>query len=380
MPHRVEGAFKVTGPASLRIVEGTVRLLGATLGEGTTITVPVGRTYLASTPGALVDVAPGPDRITQASPEEYEEYEDVARQVKDSRNPVIVGPTDVGKSTLAAWALNLASSSRDARLMTTDVGQNEVYCPGFIALAKPLNGIALPGAAFDVEASCFVGSFTPARAEARYLLCSSRLSRRPSWTIVDTDGWVTPWDGLELKAALASSIGSSLIVAMGLPQSHVRYLEDASGVEVLAIQARAGHGKSREERRRHRERLLAKHLVGGKSRPIKAGETPVYGAPVFVGTPLQDPGKGAVYGEETPSGVVRIVKGEPRGRGALRLGWEKGLLAGLVNGEMAYPGVVERIIYQRQVVVVYTRYDGPVDHLVIGTARIDLGPYTGKTH
>ncbi|MCE4601823.1 MAG: hypothetical protein F7B18_01425 [Desulfurococcales archaeon] len=378
MPYRVEGAFKVSGPASLRIVEGTVNLLGATLGEGSTITVPVGRTYLASTPSALIDVAPSPDRVVKASLGEYEEYEDVARQVKDSRNPVIVGPTDAGKSTLAAWALNLASSSGDARLMTTDVGQNEVYCPGFIALAKPLNGVALPGAAFNVEASCFVGSFTPARAEARYLLCSSRLSRRPGWTIVDTDGWVTPWEGLELKAALASSIGSSLIVAMGLPPEHVRYLKDTSGVEVLAIQARAGHGKSREERRRHRERLLAKHLVGGRSRPVKVGDTPVYGAPVFVGTPLQDPGPGAVYGEERMDGVVRVVRGEARGRGVLKLGWEKGLLAGLVRGDMAYPGVVERIIYQRRVVVVYTRYDGPVDYLIVGTARIDLAPYTGK--
>ncbi len=380
MAEKIEGGFIIKGPATMKVVEGNIRIIGGILKEGDTITIPVGRSYPGYTDSARVEVTPSRESLKATDSSEYWRMEEAAVQIANASNPVIVGPTDAGKSTLAAWAYNIASRSKDTFIMTTDVGQNELYCPGFVAKAKPEGVIAQPGGRYKVEASCLVGSFTPMGSESRYLLCSSKLSRGREWIVVDTDGWVTPWRGLELKAALVHAVRSNIIVAVGLDDKYARFLADVSGVEAIRLEGRKGEGgKSREERRRHRERLLAKHLVGGKSRSFKVDDTPVYGAPVFAGMPLEGiRDRGIVYAEVKPDGVVKVVRGHSRARGEIPLGWERGLLAGLTRGEMSYPGIVERVNYAKRTISIYTRHQGEVDYIEVGTARIDLAPYTGK--
>ncbi|MEB3774535.1 MAG: hypothetical protein GSR86_06400 [Desulfurococcales archaeon] len=387
MPIRLEGAFKVEGPAHVKVLEGEVYVVGGLLGEGGELVVPVGRTYPGYTSNAVVEVSPDTGRISEYSDDEYWSLDSLSKQIASSRNPIIVGPTDSGKSTLAAWTYNNAvRSGRGMAIATTDIGQNELYCPGFIAVARPSSGIALPGGGYQVSSSCFVGSFTPSGHEHQYLMCASSIASTGE-VVVDTDGWITPWRGLGLKAALAQVLGSGVIVAVGLDEAYSRYLEDVTGVEVLRVAGRRGKGKSREERRRHRERLLARHLVGGRVRSFKVGEPPIYGAPIFMGKPIP-PGEvgglqGIVYAEVGPEGVVVVARKSGRRHTAsspkvLPLGWERGVLASIRRGSMAYPALVDRINYHKRTIGLYTRYEGEADYIELGSVKVDIDSYTGR--
>ena len=385
MEVRVEGAFKIRGPASLRVIEGSIEVLGGLLGEGSTLIVPIGRTYLGYTEYALIDVAPDSSPVTNTSEDEYWKVNSIAETLSKRVNPVIIGPTDSGKSTLASWTYNILSRRGEiSYIMTTDIGQNEIYCPGFIARSKPKNSIAAPGGDYDIDASCFLGSFTPMGYESRYIMCASKLARGTENIIVDTDGWITPWRGLESKASLATSINSKIILAVNMPEKYAGFIEDVTGIEVIRIEGVKGGIKSREERRRHRERLIAKHLIGGRTRNFKIDETPVYGSQLFIGDPLpidsvKDIAPNAIYAEKLQDGIVIVARGPPhRHRRILNVGWERGLLASLTYHNMAYPALVERINYGRRTIVLYTRYQGPVKSIEVGSVRLELEQYKGR--
>ncbi|GAB6148001.1 Clp1/GlmU family protein [Stetteria hydrogenophila] len=383
---RVSGVFTVNGPARVRIEGGMAEVLGYEMHSGEII-VPLGRRIPLRALEAELEVTPSPDRLSPGDPRLYEELARTARELAGMEPPVLlVGPSDVGKSTLAAMTAVMAG--RGSSLLTVDVGQNEVYAPGFEALAV-VEPPFIPGWVRGSEPlRCFVGSFTPSRRLSSYLGCAARLTRESKgFLVVDTDGWLAPWEGLYSKAALALAVGAATVVHLGLEEPLSRALESLlpGARHVKVKRALAPAGKSREERRAHRERLITARLLASKSRSVRLEQTPVVGLPLGFGRRLGreeleslglDP-RLVEWAEVTGGGEVVVVARRSVGAGlrvkTLRPGFEEGLIAAAYEpGGKAHLAVVEKLKYRTGTLTFLTEYEGPVALVEVGEARVAL--------
>ncbi len=301
-------------------------MLGYRASREVRLVVPVGRSVIIAGEGEP-RISGG--RSYMCDPASLKPLEEVRDSAGRSKNVVLVGPTDSGKSTLASYLYN---SGLTAALASFDVGQNELYCPGFSATASPPRPF-VPGSPAGEALGCLVGDFTPRGLEASYLYCASRLLRARGPLVVDTDGWVEG-EGLVLKAAMASFI-DAVVVAIGL-EGRRRELLSYVG-DVLFVPRLAPRSKSRSERATNRDRLMASCLSGARRRVLPAD--------VALG-PTQE-------------------------------GRLEGLLSSVLGGGQEHFAVVERASERTGTVTVLTRYDGDVDGLRLGRARIDLRSFSG---
>ncbi|MEM1873074.1 MAG: Clp1/GlmU family protein [Acidilobaceae archaeon] len=307
----LDGFLAVRGPAVVVVAGGLVEAMGFPVGAGFRLVVPRARAVLLRGENARIQVSGSPgSALVELSSGEIEEAYSVAREAA-RRKSMIVGPVDSGKSTLASLVAGLAAASgARPELLTIDVGQNEVYCPGFASLAS-VNPPVVPGstASFTVERSCFVGSFTPSAMLERYKRCSLELSQSPPPLVIDTDGWVEE-RGLQAKAEIAVEAGVELVVALGLDREKLAVFE-SRGLEVASLKPLARSAKTSEERRLHRERLIASKLAGARRYSVPLDSV------VFLGDQRPRPGAGliaAVYVKKSPHPGLLVRVDERKGK------------------------------------------------------------------
>lgn len=144
-------------------------------------------------------------------------WEQLARELVPG--PVfIVGATDAGKSTFAAWLVGvLAAQGESVGLLDADMGQPGHGIPGTMNLLLPASGQAEP---LQAEASWFVGDTTPARhmlpvlagvQRLRELAVQSKVAR----LVIDTTGLVSrQGGGVALKRWKAEMLRPGSIVAL----------------------------------------------------------------------------------------------------------------------------------------------------------------------
>lgn len=375
----MEGFYLISGPASVKVVSGFVDVLGFRVLPPSFFVVPIGRSVLARISGEVVISSGSMVSIDGSS---YEFLDSVASIVSGYDRIMVVGPMDSGKSTLSAWVLNkMYSKGVKAYYLMVDIGQNEVYCPGFVTLASPKPPV-IPGysGSFEEVKPCFVGSFTPSEAIDRYVACVSKLSKIDKPLVMDTDGWVSE-EGLNIKAKLARIAGVKVIVTLGLDDRMLEELKSNVEVEILSLPRIAPHRKDREDRRIHRERLIKLRLLEAKPVKVKAEGITVEGLPVLRGK-MVDPSivgsmaRNIVYAELLEEGsLVVVYRGRPPGglKGLLLPeGWEKGLLVAVECDNEVKPGVIEKIDYRSRSIIIITTCKGKVERIEVGKARVDL--------
>ena len=375
----LDGVYLITGPARLTRRRGSIEVFSAEIEEE--IVVPAGRSIPVLARRASAEIHPGPSVVNKGDKEVYEAFKEAALKVSEIEGRILlVGPTDSGKSTLAAWAASLRDlTGSRSWLMTVDVGQNEVYAPGFEAVTA-VKAPYIPGWSKNNERifSCFVGSTSPTRSLVRYFACAAKLARRPGsdYLIVDTDGWIELWDGIISKSVLADILDAE-VVFVGIDEwlsSRIsRTLTPA-----LKLPRLSPRSKSREERRLHRERLLASRLIGSKKMLLNLEETMVIDSPIYRCKPVDSPQvtgiRTAVYAEECQDGFIVVARYKPRARipgvkAVLEEGWERGLIVALDPGghePQHHLAVIERINYKRKLVTLYTEYEGKVEQVIFG--------------
>ncbi|MEB3816512.1 MAG: hypothetical protein LRS46_01015 [Desulfurococcales archaeon] len=376
----LDGVYILEGPMGLELLHGEAVLLGFPVARDERLVVPIGRRLPVHFRGAKVKVFGG--QLRRGSLESYKRMQDAARRLSElSGRILLIGPPDSGKSTLAAWSVN--ASGGNFSLLSVDVGQNEYYAPGFETLVHAGKRPLIPGLAMESLTTCFVGSFTPSRALDRYIACASSLSRMNANILVDTDGWIAVPSGMASKAALAEAVKADYIVSIGLSESMAKGLAKAVGAELVNVSTESlvpGSSKSWEERRAHRDRLIAARLVGSNVIPIKAGETPLINSPVFNCDQVRVNLPGIIYAERCGDEVVLVVRG-PRvntnsiGRRTTILvdGWERNRLAAVVGEDSNHHiALINKINYKNKIIVLKTPYKGPPRAILIGEARVTV--------
>ncbi|MGC9071472.1 MAG: Clp1/GlmU family protein [Acidilobus sp.] len=304
-----------------------VELLGHRPERGVRLVVPVGRSIIIVGDGQ-VRVSGG--SVTPCVPSSLEVLKQLAESLTGRKPILLVGPADSGKSTLASYIYNTGLSDVIASL---DVGQNEVYCPGFAAVSSPIRP-SVPGSARGPARACFVGDFTPRGLEARFLYCALRLLRGVGRAVIDTDGWIEG-EGLVLKAAVAEAI-DAVVVAIGLGDEARRVMASYIG-DIVAFGRFAPRTKSQAERRTNRDRLIASCLSGSRRRPISA----------------------ELLTERPPKG-----------------GLEDLLASAFGQGEDHF-AIIERASERSRTLTLLTSYEGRIDAVRLGRAKIDLSNFSG---
>ena len=380
-------AVLLVGPGRLTVTRGSLSLLGYELGPGDSVVVSAGRRL----PALLGDDSgfEYTGRVEEHSVDFYKALREYSARAREGDRILVVGPSDSGKSTLSAFIVNtLASEGRDPLYATVDVGQNEAFCPGYTSSAQP-DPLIVPGSRGKLWRACFVGSFTPREQAYRYIACSSRVAA--GWRgplVVDTDGWIVPWEGLESKAALAHAINADTIIAVNMDERAVGFLRDTvPEARIVRVPRLVESVKSREERRTHRERLIAKALLGASTVRVSVERDRVYGLPVFHGTQV-DPleaskltGVRVLYAEVQQGGLLIVARSRPRSRlprvRVLLEGWEKGLLASVTAGGSPAPAVLLGIDYRSRTITLASKAAG-VDYVEVGKARVDPDAVLGR--
>jgi polynucleotide 5'-hydroxyl-kinase GRC3/NOL9 len=294
---------------------------------------------------------------------------------------VLIGATDVGKSTLVLQAANRAvAAGRRAAILDTDVGQGEVGPPGTLGIAR----LEVPVAELSLlrpRAMAFVGDISPvghllAVVQGARRLVRHALEREDEVVFVDTSGFVAGRLAERLKLAKVSILEPALVVLVRRGRELERLAELVAGTTaapVVEVRTPPEVGyKAPVYRRIQRANRLRRHFERARRHELDASRVSVVEAWVYTGELLPRRRLDALgaalrteipHGEETADGIYLCCAGPPDRAAAATLYEEfgrrrvwitpthafRGLLLGLVGleGRLIELAILEAINFER---------------------------------
>ncbi len=231
---------------------------------------------------------------------------------------MVIGPGDVGKTTLAAaLATALFAEGYTVGVVDADVGQSALGPPTTVALGRVTRPLAHLGEA-ELAALYFVGATSPAGNLTGALVGTARLVARAralglERVVVDTSGLIGGDLGQTLKQAKIELVAPDVIVSLeraGECEAILRPWRSASRPRILRLRPPAAARVRRaEERRRYREAALARYFAGARGSRLDLGRVVLRRPALFVGEPLPP----AVLADAADAVGVRLLWGERRG-------------------------------------------------------------------
>jgi polynucleotide 5'-hydroxyl-kinase GRC3/NOL9 len=209
---------------------------------------------------------------------------------------MVVGDSDTGKTTLVTrLASELARRGATVGVVDADLGQSDVGPPTTIGLGRvraPIERLAQA----EVVALHFIGVTSPARcvhetAEATARLAAHALRNGCDRLLVDTCGLVDGDVGRALKRSKVERVAPDLVIALQREDECEAMLGDcgASGrPAILRLPAAPTTPRSINARRRHRQQMLAEHLLGATPRVFDLAQLDIRTAPATRGLAVVD--------------------------------------------------------------------------------------------
>jgi polynucleotide 5'-hydroxyl-kinase GRC3/NOL9 len=330
----------------------------------------------------------------------------VALLARQSGVVMLVGATDVGKSTLTLEAANAAvRAGRKAAILDTDLGQGEVGPPGTLGIVRLETPVA---ALSDLKprALAFVGDTAPighllALVQGTRRLVRHSLAREDDVVFVDTSGLVAGRLAEKLKLAKLAVLEPSLVAVVQREDEIERLAELLAGTTAAPVvpvrSPEAVRTKSAVYRRAQRANRMRRHFENARIHDLDAAQVRVFDGWLYTGTALPPRKLQAVgealktevlHGEATPDGVFLCLAGRPDRRGFDVLQEEFGrrrvvltpatafrnLLVGLVGpeGRLVDVGLLQGVNFERALFSVLTpaRTVAEVGQLHFGRLRV----------
>jgi polynucleotide 5'-hydroxyl-kinase GRC3/NOL9 len=242
---------------------------------------------------------------------------------------MLVGATDVGKTTLTLEAANAAArAGRKAAILDTDLGQSEIGPPGTIGVVR----LEAPVASLSdlrPRALAFVGDTSPyghllAVIQGTRRLVGHALTRKDDVVYVDTSGVVAGRLAEKLKLAKLAVLEPALVVMVQRSRELERLgdlLAGATSAPVVQVQTPPGmKRKSPVYRRIRRANRMARHFEQARVLDLDASRIRVFDAWLYTGETLparqlqylEDALKTRIpHGEITADGVCLCVTRRP---------------------------------------------------------------------
>jgi polynucleotide 5'-hydroxyl-kinase GRC3/NOL9 len=278
------GAMKtliIRGPASIRLLTGRAAALGAPLENRRIIIRRERQLPIETSNEASLEILVGNSGSVfevedSTIPGSWHSALEALVEMKQGR-VVIIGATDVGKSTLSAFLVNgLLSNGVDSRIVDADIGQADIGPPATIGSASPRAYIS---SLVELEPSAlvFIGDTSPSRVQSKLFDGVRRLTnaRRRLLTIINTDGWVSDPEATAYKAELIETIQPDLVLAIAAG-AELESIISRTSAATMRIQAPTTIlTRSRSDRREIRTAAYRRFLDGGKTRTYSLQEVRV---------------------------------------------------------------------------------------------------------
>jgi polynucleotide 5'-hydroxyl-kinase GRC3/NOL9 len=267
----------VRGPASIRLLSGKAKVLGAPLEKSRRLIVghekqlplesfsEVNLEVLMGESGKVFEVE---GSTVPAS------WKLAVEALTDMRSGVVavVGGTDVGKSTLCTYVANeLLSIGLVVRVIDADVGQADIGPPATIGSAVVSAHFPAP---VDLEPDklIFIGHVTPNHVQSKLISGIKRLveadPENEFLTIINTDGWVLGPDAILYKINLISSVEPDLVIGISADSELQPILSSPQSRSMIVHCAKEVLERSRGDRRTIRQSSYRRYLDGGLMRKI----------------------------------------------------------------------------------------------------------------
>ena len=406
-------SYKAEGPMSIRLVQGSLSVLGKPVKVRETLTVPSSKALpIEVLEDSVVEIKAGPEAKLEPlpSPTVPREWHVLADRLIGSVRPLkvmIFGDVDSGKTTLCTYLANrMVEAGLKVGVLDCDPGQAEVFVPTTISLGEVKDYITGLDKA-SLRRAVFIGSTSPSGLVERVVAGAKELMEEAmreglDAVIVNTSGWTTGRGARLLKSGLLCA----------LRPSHVVLLQRSTEVEHLVKPYAAIHGvevhrvpvspsirlRSREERRAKREMAYKGYFAKSKVRKFSLDVTGLMYTLYTTGFIMSEARRAevasilnteVVYGEEGPD-FVFVVTGRPvaniqeasaKLKEALgkeealviHRGAERGLIVGLLdeNSTLLGLGLIEEVDYERRTISVLTPVEGKVSIIQVGQLKLD---------
>jgi len=255
---------------------------------------------------------------------------------------VIVGPPDVGKSTLCTYLVNkLLRTGRNLCVIDADIGQTDMGPPTTIARAVPTHPITSLQELMP-DRRLFIGHISPSSVEQKLISCIRRLSanREKLLTIINTDGWVMDIDAVLYKIKLLTQIQPDLVLGLATSNQLEPILDGIRFHSMKLAAAKNILERSRVDRRTIRSEAYRRFLEGGAIRRISLENIQLSFPPGF-------------------PGVSRV---------------DRRALSNLILGILDYEGYLAQIgiliDIEDDVATIYTKHSGAPRNIEVGYVKI----------
>ena len=203
-------------------------------------------------------------------PESWRSLADLLTEM-DKGIVMVIGPSDVGKSTLCTYVMNvLINRRRHVRVLDADIGQADIGPPTTISTSTPYR--PRPTLAhLEPERMFFVGHNTPSFVQSRVLNGIKRMlcSDFTGVTIVNTDGWVNDAAAILYKRSLISTVNPEKLVGIG-PSDSFNPIVHTTKIHPLVVESPEGILiRTRRERKEIRRIGYQRFLTNSTSYTLK---------------------------------------------------------------------------------------------------------------
>lgn len=268
-----ESTLIVRGPASVRLLSGAATLLGAPLNETNKLIVrqekqlPIEartETQLEITLGVRGSVF---EVHGSTMPPSWNAAVEALEKMEEGK-VMVIGASDVGKSTLSAYLANrLYGKGADLSVVDGDIGQADIGAPTTIGLALPSEYIS---SLMDLKPDklIFIGHTTPSQVQTKLIDGIHRLSLRnnQSLTIINTDGWVVDPEAVIYKIKMIETIRPDLILGVSTGSEIQPILSGARSRSMKIEAPQSILTRSRSDRRQIRTAAYRRFLEGATTR------------------------------------------------------------------------------------------------------------------
>jgi len=264
--------FLISGPASLRLVDGKVNIFASPLGKNRRIIIREGKQlpvevlenstldcYFSN--AAKFSEVPG-STISRS----WIETAQTILEVPKSRI-VVIGNVDSGKSTFCTILANLAvNTGMGIAILDADLGQSDIGPPGTIGLGR-VGDYVLTLSEVPPDLLYFVGYISPAPVTDKTLHGIGQLlnnAKSVDRMVMNTDGWIVDDEAIIYKKRLIDSVEPDFVVGIGEANQVNPILELTKCTSFQISSPRTLLRRSKEQRRELREFGYRKYLSKGK--------------------------------------------------------------------------------------------------------------------
>jgi polynucleotide 5'-hydroxyl-kinase GRC3/NOL9 len=327
------GYYLLEGPLKLDLIDGSINVLGFELNNKSqrrNIIVPIGRSLPVIANKSCIEVSPSHKNIIEVKDNIYSIFYEIYKKVSNSKKILIIGPNDSGKSTLAAFLINAFwSDGIKMKIMSADLGQNEIYCPSFVSISDIIPPY-IPGWRDSVKnvKSCFVGDFSSYKNREKYIECIERLDNEN--LIIDTDGLIDE-DAIKLKLSLIQELNIDTIISIGINNIE-KYLNKK--VNLINLDKIVKKEKTKTQRKENRDRLISNCILNSNKIILKLND-------------------------------LKIINEQ---------NLFPGYIAGIeANDSNQYFGIIYKVSDDK--IIILTQYIGEINKIEIGSIKLNLKNY-----